>query len=262
MLLFALAVTGTAAVLVGSVAAWLAIRGDPSAEMSGSRGGPSVAGWRVRGALTVVQFVMSFALLAGATLLAKSFHNINRTELDFEAEGMTAMTVALSWNRVTTLEERTAFSRDLISELECSPGVESAAMINSLPLSGSRQFTGVAIDGRTEEGRSPAMAIRGVSPGYHTTMGIALIEGRMFESGDVDAQSTALLNETAVRLHWPDRSPIADRVRVSRSGPWPTVVGVVGDVLHDGGSARRSRGSFPRSGSGRWSQSHRALLQR
>ena len=234
VMLFATAVTGLAALLVGGVGATLATRGDPSARMRVSGGGPSVAGWRLRGAFTVFQFIMSFALLSGATLLARSFQNLNRTDLGFEAERVTAMTVALSWNRVTTLEERTAFTRDLLSELERSTGVESAAMINSLPLSGSRQLTQVAIDGHTEPGREPAMAIRGISAGYHAALAIPLIVGRPFEIADIGAASTALLNETAVRLHWPDRSPIGDRVRVSQSGPWLTVVGVMGDVLHDG----------------------------
>jgi len=237
VMLFALAVTGLAALLVGGVGATLATRGDPSARMRISRGGPPVAGWRLRGSFTVLQFIMSFALLSGATLLARSFQNLNRTDLGFEAEGLTAMTVTLSWNRVSTLDARTAFTSDLLSELERSPGVESAAMINSLPLSGSRQVTQVAIDGYTEQGQEPVMAIRGTSPGYHATMGIPLIEGRRFETADVDAASTALLNETAVRLHWPDRSPIGGRVRVRQSGPWLTVVGVVGDVLHDGARA-------------------------
>jgi predicted permease len=234
VLWFALGVTALAALLVGGVAATFATRGDPSGRLRSSRAGPSAAAWRLKGTFTVFQFVLSFALLSSATLLAKSFQNQNRTELGFEAEGLTAMTAALSRERVTTLEARTEFTRDVLSELERSPGVESAAMINSLPLSGSRQITQVAIDGHTEEGREPAMAIRGVSPGYHAMMGIPVIEGRALGNADIDVPSTALLNETAVALHWPDRTPIGERVRVSRSGSWLTVVGVVGDVLHDG----------------------------
>jgi putative ABC transport system permease protein len=235
VLLFALAVTSGAALLVGAVAAALATRGDSATRLRGSRGGPSAVGWRVRGSLTVVQFVMSFALLAGAGLLAKSFQNLNRSELGFQPRNVTALTVALSWDRVSTLEDRSVFTRDLLAELERTPGVESAGMINSLPLTGSRQFTQVTIEGLTEGGRQPAMAIRGVSSEYHATMQIALTEGRMFERADMAAPpSTALLNETAARLHWPDRSPIGDRLRVGETGPWLTVIGVVGDVRHDG----------------------------
>lgn len=234
VLLFALAATALVAASVGGVAAVLSTGRNPSAGLRESRIGPSAGGRRIRSALTVAQFVMSFALLAGATLLSTSFRNMHRTELGFDTEGVTAMTVALSWDRVTTLEERTAFTRDVLREMERSPGVESAAMINSLPLSGTRSFRPVFIEGRTEEGREPAMAIRGVSAGYHATMGIPLIRGRAFESADIDGASTALLNETAVRLHWPVGDPIGERIRLGPSGPWLTVVGVTGDVLHDG----------------------------
>jgi putative ABC transport system permease protein len=45
----------------------------------------------------------------------------------------------------------------------------------------------------------------------------------------------ALLNETAARRFWPGVDPVGQRVRLGGdSTPWLTVVGVVGDVRHDG----------------------------
>ncbi len=234
VLLFALLATAVAGLLAGAVATVLSTRHDPARGLGEVRSGVSVLGWRIRGGLTVVQIVASFALLSGAALLARSFQNMNSSDLGFEVEGLTALTVALSWDRISTPEERTAFTREMLRELESIPGVQSAAMINSLPLSGSRQVQRVTIDGITEQGREPAMAIRGVSAGYHSTMEIPLIEGRLMEDADMEGASTALLSENAARLYWPDRSPLGDRVRVSDSGPWLTVVGVVGNVLHSG----------------------------
>jgi putative ABC transport system permease protein len=236
VLLFGLGLTLFAALSVGAIAALIATRGDTFSLLRGTGVGHSVFGWRVRGSLTVVQFVMSFALLAGATLLATSFSNLHRADLGFDPENVTAMTVAVSWDRVSVAENRTAFTRELLAELERVPGVESVAMINSLPLSGSRSFARIDIEGMTEEGNGPALAVRSVSDRYHETMKIGVTQGRTFTPTDMETASTALVNETAAQLHWPNVSPLGARVR-SSGGEWLTVVGVSRDVLHDG--ARR-----------------------
>jgi putative ABC transport system permease protein len=236
VLLFALGLTLLVGLSVGAIAALLATRGDPFSQLRVTSVGHSVVGWRVRGSLTVAQFVMSFALLAGATLLATSFRNLHRADLGFDPANVTAMTVAVSWDRVGARDDRTTLSRELLAELERVPGVESVAMTTSLPLSGSRSFSRVDIEGMTEEGKGPALAVRGVSDRYHETMNIGITQGRAFTPTDMETASTALVNETAARLHWPNESPLGARVR-SNGGDWLTIVGVSRDVLHDG--ARR-----------------------
>src|SRR5439155_10666669 len=68
-----------------------------------------------------------------------------------------------------------------------------------------------------------------VDASYFQTIGIHLSAGRLFEPNDVEgAPPVVVLNQTAVRLHFPDRSPIGQRVSFSGSqGPWVEVIGVV-----------------------------------
>jgi len=232
VLVYAMALTALVAAVVGSLAVVLALRGQAMNSLRTSGGGVSWVGGRTRSALTISQFVVSFALLAGALLLVHSHRDMARTDLGFEGVGVTAMTVALSWDRVETIEDRSRFTRDLLSELERSQLIETAAMINSLPLSGSRQLSRITIGGITEPGREPAMAIRGVSDGYHQLMGIPIQEGRALVATDVENADVALLNRVAAEAHWEGASPIGSQIEVD--GHEYTVVGVMGNVLHGG----------------------------
>jgi predicted permease len=234
VLLFAFATMAVCVFWVGLVASVYALRADPAARLGGGARAGDRSGSRLRGGLSVVQLVMSFALLWAAVTMTRSFLEMHRAALGFEPVDIAAMTVAVSWERVGTQEERTRLTGDLLAELRALPGVESVGMINSLPLSGSRQVIRTGIDGVTEPGREPALALRGISPGYLETMRIPVVAGRGFEAADVEDPAVALINESAARIHFPDGSPLGARVRPSGDGPWHTVVGVVGDVLHDG----------------------------
>jgi hypothetical protein len=72
------------------------------------------------------------------------------------------------------------------------------------------------------------------TPGYIETMGIPLIAGRLFDAGDTaDGQPVVLVNQTMVRRYWPDGNAVGSAVR-AMGGDTAIVVGVVGDVAHNG----------------------------
>ena len=76
-----------------------------------------------------------------------------------------------------------------------------------------------------------------VSKDYFATMGIRLMDGRVFDSRDVQgAPEVAIVNKTMAMTFWPNQNPIGRRVRPSGPGnpAWYTVVGVVDDVKNAG----------------------------
>src|SRR5262249_21618323 len=82
---------------------------------------------------------------------------------------------------------------------------------------------------------------RPVSTGYFQTIGIPLLRGRTFTSADTaQAPWVVVINESMAREYWPAENPIGRRILVGGGPPWRTVIGVVGDVLHNGldGSAK------------------------
>jgi putative ABC transport system permease protein len=77
---------------------------------------------------------------------------------------------------------------------------------------------------------------RPVSAGYFEAIGIPLLRGRSFTSADMaESPWVVVINDSMARAYWPSENPIGQRVQASGGQPkWRTVIGVVGDVLHDG----------------------------
>jgi putative ABC transport system permease protein len=232
VLLFCLAVVAVATLGSGGAAALAASRTPASRVLRGG-GARSLSGGS-RSTLVAGQLALSFGMLVTAGLLVRSFHGLRSTELGFDVTRATAATVALSWNRVGTLPQRTRFSSDVLAALRAIPGVASAGMINSLPLSGSDATQQVEIEGLSRQGEEPALATRGISPGYLESLRIPILEGRDLEQQDVDDPHSALVNRAAAERYWPGTSPLGRRVRLRQAEGWLTVVGVVGDVRHYG----------------------------
>jgi putative ABC transport system permease protein len=75
---------------------------------------------------------------------------------------------------------------------------------------------------------------RPVSEGYFETLGIPLLRGRSIAPGDTaDSPWVVVINESMARQYWGSKNPVGDRLRFN-SPTWRTVVGVVGDVHHEG----------------------------
>jgi len=55
-------------------------------------------------------------------------------------------------------------------------------------------------------------------------------EGRDFREEERNRAGAIVDNETMVRLYWPNRSPVGDRVYIGHEGAGATVVGVVADA--------------------------------
>jgi putative ABC transport system permease protein len=77
---------------------------------------------------------------------------------------------------------------------------------------------------------------RPVSAGYFETIGIPLLRGRSFTSAADTAEApwVVVINDSMAREYWPSENPIGQRLQIPG---WPTsrtVIGVVGDVLHEG----------------------------
>ena len=76
-----------------------------------------------------------------------------------------------------------------------------------------------------------------VSPSYFRTVHVPLRAGRLIgESDSADAPKVALVSEGMVRRWWKNESPLGKHIRiggVNSKNPWLTIVGVVGDMVHN-----------------------------
>ena len=152
------------------------------------------------------------------------------------------------------------FYRALLDETRALPGVQSAGLLRSLPLGESIGDWGIDVEGYDEQALGSAQADWQVaSEGGGEALGERLVSGRQLtRADDENAPDVALINEAMARRYWAGQDPLGRRFRIGPpQRPWVTVVGVVGDVRHNGitgvvkAKFYRSYAQFHRSRGGR-----------
>lgn len=206
----------------------------------GQEGGRSVSGGvatrGIRRALVVAQFALAIMLLVGAGLLIRSWWQIEGVDPGFRRERVLSMQV--STTAFTAPSQRASFYHRVLEQVASLPGVESAGVIGDLFVGGNPEQI-LTIDGDTGIA-SERMRFRRdeVSDGFFATLGTPLLRGRFFSAGDgPDSPPVVIVNDAMARRVWPGRDPVGGRVKLGpadSSGPWMTVVGVVGDMRRQG----------------------------
>ena len=138
--------------------------------------------------------------------------------------------------RLTTPEARRAFYATFFERVTAVPGVISAGGTTRIPLGSTSVSSSVEIEGRAVPvAERPAVEFRRALADYFATMGIPVVRGRVFTAADgPTAPPVAVVNETLARTVFAGEDAVGKHVRFgpAPSGPWTTIVGVVGDVRH------------------------------
>ena len=206
---------------------------------AGGRGSSGGAGQkRLRGLLVVSEVMLVFVLLIAAGLMLKSFRRLLAVSPGFDPAHVLTARVTLPAVAYPG-QKKALFYHQLVAGLEQQPGVQSAAVVRDLPLSGTDPRIGVTVEGQTHEQQGDGYTIRDriISPDYFKVMGIPLMKGRYFDEHDsADAPGVAIINESAAAKIFPNEDPLG-KVFDTGGAYAPdkcTVVGVVGDVKFGG----------------------------
>src|SRR5262249_44662887 len=124
-----------------------------------------------------------------------------------------------------------AFFQQTLERVRALPGVEAAATVYPLPLSGAHASSGFGIEGRPSPTDQTFNAgVRMISPAFFKTLGVPLVKGRLLtESDGANAPSVVVINESLARKYFADEDPLGKRITL---GATRVIVGVVGDVKH------------------------------
>lgn len=207
-----------------------------SAEVLGdgkSLGTESAQGRRIRRPLIVIEVAASVVLLSVGALLLQTMVNMARADPGVQARNVLTMSLHLPASGESEL--RSSVFQELAEIVEGLPTVDAAGFVTALPL--TRRYNTVAFQVGTEGGQQlqdwSVARLQLVTPGYFRALGIQLLQGRMFRSDDMAGHRTvALINQEFARRYFRDGDAIG-RV-VSLGGAERTIVGVVGDVAHNG----------------------------
>jgi predicted permease len=149
------------------------------------------------------------------------------------------MTVGISATKYPRPDQQQAFFDRLLQRVRSLPGVESAGVVDSLPLNGGGGSTQpIAIAGRPAAlvAEQPEVAVRRISPGYLRALRIPLLRGRDLAATDTANQpAVVLVSASMARRFWPGEEAVGKRLTLSFVPQTSRlVVGVVGDVKQGG----------------------------
>jgi predicted permease len=207
-----------------------------------------LAGWKstspvrfgLRAALVTVQIAISLVLLTGAGLLLKSLWRLQNVPLGMEPGHVLTAHFTLGRQRYGDPSQQLAFFNELERRLAGIPGVQAAAITDSLPPSGGsrgRPLAAIAIDGRPPrpEGTGGMVEWRYVTPGYFTALGIPIVRGRAFNQQDRGPNDfSVVLSDRLAHALFPNEDPVGKHILKNAQGLWFTVVGIADDVKNLG----------------------------
>src|SRR2546423_1737280 len=123
-------------------------------------------GNRMRNVLVVAEVALSVILLVGAGLMIRSLSLLRSTNPGWDSANVATMNLAIPQNKFATSLSESQFLDSVLSRVQALPAVESAGIIDSLPLSGGSHQP-VAIEGRpvVPMSEQPEVDVRVVSPG-------------------------------------------------------------------------------------------------
>jgi predicted permease len=214
-----------------------ALRGARSPLQQLRKTSPSVTGGGtpIRRALMALQIAAALVLLVVAGLFARSLASTREQSFGFDRRGVLDFSMnpaeAGTGGGVTVVKRLEAI-RDQVAAM---PGVESAALTQSVPMTSSYSSGQVFPDDRVASTKEPDdVGYSAVSPTYFETLRIPINAGRPFSALDTSsAPRVAIVNATMAAQYWPHGDAIGRTFRVnSDSAPPVEVVGVVGDILN------------------------------
>lgn len=208
------------------------------------RGSTTRHGKRLRSFLVVSEVALALVLLIGAALLIRSLMTLQAVDPGFKKEGALTMQIGLPRSRYPQGPQQAVFFQRLLEQVKGAQGIESAGLINYLPLGKSNANITFTIEGRQPASPTDVSfaGYRIASPDYFRSMAIPLLSGRAFTDQDTDgAPEIVIINNTMAKRFWPDEDPIGKRLKFGNyqsNNTWRTVVGVIGDVKHFGLNAK------------------------
>ena len=238
VLAFALAMGVVVAVLF----AWVPrLPGSTSAApvlASGSGGGRTTVGRAQRQAqrgLVAAQVAVSFVVLVGAGLLARSLLNLQDVDPGIHVEDVVTFK-APNMTQQPPPRHR-AIMEETAERLAAYPGVESVATASSAPFDRLIVYAWrVRVEGASPELREAPvqMLTNAVSHNYFETLGVPIARGRGFVDETSGSEPSVVVNASLASLLFGTDNPVGRRMQWSYDGRswagWRTIVGVAGDI--------------------------------
>jgi putative ABC transport system permease protein len=187
----------------------------------------------LRNVLVTGQIALSLVLVIGAGLLARSFIDLLKADPGFQSRHLVTMEITIPATKYSDLEAITNVHHRILDRLAQVPGVQSAGLVQPLPMAGTQEETVFEIDGRppVASHARPIASYTIVSPDYFKTANIPL-RGRAFtDADDSNSPLVVIISQAMARQFWPGEDPLGHFMSLPPAR-WHhmMIVGVAGNV--------------------------------
>jgi len=235
VLLATIVIAVVTSLLAGSIPAFRLSRIAPSLSLkAGGNSGTGRGQHRLRTSFIVIQVALAMMLMVTAGLLLRLLTGLSNTDLGFDTRGILTMDVNLPQGTYKDRDPRLAFYDPLLEKVRAIPGVQSAGVIQLMPIESWGWNSDIKIKGQPPAPLNEERLAedRFVDPGYFRTMGIKLLRGRMIDPA-IDtpkSQQVAVVNEAFVKKFFSNGN---DPIGKQFNDEGTTIVGVVSSVRQD-----------------------------
>ena len=203
------------------------------------------ASFRASMALVVGQIALSVVVITTAGLLLHSLYGLSRVNPGFDTNRVITAEVSLDATACRQTGHCQNFFNEVVRQAQGIPGIQSAALVSSLPMNGPGLNFVFDAEGHPREAReeSNKAAGRTVSTDYFSLIGLRLLRGRLLTDADQAGTSRAVVvNQRLAETLWPNQDPIGKHVEsvidekipgAFNAGIASIVVGVVSNTHHD-----------------------------
>lgn len=230
VLRFTVAVLALTVILFGAAPLRVAMAGGTSLVIKTSAAVSAADTGKMRmGRLAVVlQMTMCVVLLVAAGLLVRTLRNLENTPLGFNTNGLVIFGVKPDFR---SLDQGREFYRDLTDKLRRIPGVESVGLMMLRIGSGASNNNSMLVDGKLPDvpnGASISVRNNAVGPGFFSTLGVPVLQGREFRDSDTaTAPLVGIVNEEFARRFLHGVNPLGHTFGPPNMPIRITIVGVV-----------------------------------
>jgi putative ABC transport system permease protein len=246
VLAFTLLLSLVTGVLFSLIPALQGLRGEATTQLKESSRGSTVGPRRARaqGFFVAAEVALALVLLVGATLLIQSFRRLAQVNLGLNPAGLLSLQISLPAAKYPDRPHQRAFFDQVLDRVKALPGVESAALVDYLPVQGSAKAP-FGIEGQPPVALNdqPLAWMMEVSPGFFHTLQAHMVKGQELDpTATPESPPTTVINEAMARQHFAGQDPIGKHLLLGRRPL--EIVGVVQDIQQVGPEVEKTPAFF------------------
>lgn len=192
-----------------------------------------------RNTLTVVQVALALVLLIGSGLMIRTFQSMRRVHPGFsDPESLQTLRISIPRPAAPQPADLRRLQQTLVEQLAAIPGVKQASLMGGLPMTGAGSQDPIfASDHTYADGQIPPLRrFFTTAPGTFQALGTPLLSGREFSWTDIqEERRVVIIGDNFAREYWGSaQAAIGKQIRSNPTDPWREIIGVIGDLRHDG----------------------------